>query len=165
MDKTFKIGKIVNTHGIKGEVKIYPYTDDLEQFKTLETLLVAGKKMNIESARIHKGMVIVKFKEIQTMNDAELLRQKIVEAVRKPEEVLPENTYYISDIKECYVYDQDNNNLGKVFDVIKTHNNDVYWIKEPKELLIPVLKDIVLDVDIENKKILIANVRSWQDED
>ncbi|WP_244833190.1 ribosome maturation factor RimM [Clostridium sp. BJN0001] len=165
MNDTFKIGKIVNTHGIKGEVKVYPYTDNLDQFKEQKTLLVSGKKMNVESVRIHKNMVIIKFEEIHTMNDAELLKQKYVEIMRKDEKTLPENTYYISDIKECYVYDEDSNNLGKVFDVIKTRNNDVYWIKEPKELLIPVLNDIVLDVDIKNKKILIANVRSWQDED
>ena len=63
------------------------------------------------------------------------------------------------------VYDTDDKELGKVFDVIQTKNNDVYWIKSPKELLIPVLKDIVLDIDIEGKKIIIRPVGEWQDED
>ena len=99
------------------------------------------------------------------MNEAETYKQKYIEVPREGEKKLPKDTYYVSDLKECTVYDTNNKNLGKVFDVISTHNNDVYWIKSPKELLIPVLRDIVLDVDIELKKIVIRPVGEWQDED
>ena len=99
------------------------------------------------------------------MNDAEMYKQKYIEVPRDKEEKLPEDTYYVSDLKKCIVYDVNGKELGKIFDVISTKNNDVYWIKEPKELLIPVLRDIVLDVDIENMKVLIRPVGEWQDED
>lgn len=163
--KLFKIGQIINTHGIKGEVKVYPLTEDVNKFKRLKTVLVGGVKMNILGVKFQKDRVILKIDGIDTMNDAEGYKQKYIEIPREDEPKLPEDTYYVSDLKECVVYDTNEKELGKVFDVISTRNNDVYWIKQPKELLIPVLRDIVLSVDIDCKKIVIRPVGEWQDED
>lgn len=163
--KLFKIGQIINTHGIKGEVKVYPLTEDVNKFKRLKTVLVGGVEMNILGVKFQKDRVILKIDGIDTMNDAESYKQKYIEIPREDEPKLPEDTYYVSDLKECVVYDTNEKELGRVFDVISTRNNDVYWIKQPKELLIPVLRDIVLSVDIDCKKIVIRPVGEWQDED
>lgn len=165
MSELFKIGQIINTHGIKGEVKVYPLTDDIQKFKKYKSVLVGGKEKNILGVKFQKDRVILKLEGVDDMNTAETYKQKYIEVKREEEEPLPEDTYYVSNLKECFVYDTDDKNLGKVYDVISTKNNDVYWIREPKELLIPVLRDIVLEVDIENKKILIRPVGEWQDED
>lgn len=165
MEKMFKIGQIINTHGIKGEVKVYPLTEDVNKFKSYKTVLVDGEEKNILGVKFQKDRVILKLEGVDTMNEAETYKQKYIEVPREGEKKLPKDTYYVSDLKECTVYDTNNKNLGKVFDVISTHNNDVYWIKSPKELLIPVLRDIVLDVDIKLKKIVIRPVGEWQDED
>lgn len=161
----FKIGQIINTHGIKGEVKVYPLTEDVNKFKRLKTVLVGGVEMNILGVKFQKDRVILKLEGVDTMNDAETYKQKYIEIPRDEEPELPEDTYYVADLKECTVYDTNDKELGKVFDVISTRNNDVYWIKQPKELLIPVLRDIVLSVDIDKKKIVIRPVGEWQDED
>ncbi len=165
MEELFKIGQIVNTHGIKGEVKVYPLTEDVKKFKTLKTVLVGGVEKNILGAKFQKDRVILKIEGIDTMDEAETYKQKYIEIPRDKEVELAENTYYVSDLKQCIVYDTNENELGKIFDVLSTPNNDVYWITEPKELLIPVLKDIVISVDIDLKKILIKPVSEWQDED
>ena len=165
MKKLFKIGQIINTHGIKGEVKVYPLTEDVNKFKSYKSVLVDGVEMNILGVKFQKDRVILKLEGIDDMNMAETYKQKYIEVPREDEMKLPENTYYVSDLKQCTVFDTNGKELGKVFDVISTKNNDVYWIKEPKELLIPVLREIVLDVDIDEKKILIKCVGEWQDED
>lgn len=165
MEEIFKIGKIINTHGIKGEVKVYPLTDDVTKFKKLKNVLIDGKERTIVGVKFQKDRVILKIEGIDTMNDAETYKEKYIEIFRSSEPQLDEDTYYIVDLIGCDVFDTDDVELGKIFDVISTPSNDVYWIKEPKELLIPVLKDIVLDIDINNKKIVIKPVRQWQDED
>jgi len=161
----FKIGKIVNTHGVKGEVKVYPLTEDVNKFKQLKTVLVGGIEKKILGVKFQKDRVILKIEGIDSMNDAETYKEKYIEISRDNEPELPPDTYYVSDLKECKVYDTNEKDLGRVFDVLSTPNNDVYWIKEPKELLIPVLRDIVLSVDVNLKKIVIKPVGEWQDED
>jgi 16S rRNA processing protein RimM len=165
LEQLFKIGKIINTHGVKGEVKVYPLTEDVNKFKQLKTVLVAGVEKTILGVKFQKDRVILKIEGIDSMNDAETYKEKFIEIPRDKEVKLPPDTYYISDLKECTVYDTNEKELGRVFDVLSTPNNDVYWIKQPKELLIPVLRDIVLSVDIELKKIVIKPVGEWQDED
>ena len=165
MSDYFKVGQIVNTHGIKGEVKVMSYTDDVNNFKRYKKVLVGGEWKNIQGVKFQKDRVILKLEGIETMDDAETYKQKYLSVPRDEEPELPEDTYYVTDLINCTVYDTNDKDLGKVFDVIQTKNNDVYWIKEPKQLLIPVLRDIVLDVDIDNKKIVITPVGEWQDED
>ncbi|WP_297425046.1 ribosome maturation factor RimM [Clostridium sp.] len=165
MGNLFKIGQIINTHGIKGEVKVYPLTEDVNKFKRLKTVLVDGVEKNITGVKFQKDRVILKLEGVDSMNDAETYKQRYIEIPRENEPELPPDTYYVTDLIECTVYDTNEKELGKVFDVISTPNNDVYWIKEPKELLIPVLRDIVLSIDINLKKIVVRPVGEWQDED
>jgi 16S rRNA processing protein RimM len=165
MAELFKIGQIVNTHGVKGEVKVYPLTEDVNKFKRLKVVLIGGVEKNILGVKFQKDRVILKIEGIDSMNDAETYKQKYIEIPREKEPELPPDTYYVVDLKECTVYDTNEKEIGRIFDVISTPNNDVYWIKEPKELLIPVLRDIVLSVDIESKKVVIKPVGVWQDED
>lgn len=156
MGNLFKIGQIINTHGIKGEVKVYPLTEDVNKFKRLKTVLVGGEEKEILGVKFQKDRVILKIEGIDSMNDAETYKQKYIEIPRENEPELPPDTYYVSDLKECTIYDTNKKEIGRIFDVISTPNNDVYWIKEPKELLIPVLRDIVLDIDINLKKSLLS---------
>ena len=165
LGQLFKIGQIVNTHGIKGEVKVYSLTEEPEKFKRLKTVLVDGIEKNILGVKFQKDRVILKIEGIDSMNDAETYKEKYIEVSSDNEPKLPPDTYYVSDLKECTVYDTSGKELGKIFDIINTPNNDVYWIQQPKELLIPVLRDIVLSIDINSKKIVIKPVGEWQDED
>ena len=139
MSEYFKVGQIINTHGIKGEVKVFPLTDDVNNFKRYKKVLVEDKWMNIQGVKFQKDRVILKLEGIDTMNDAETYKQKYLKVLRDEEPELEEGTYYVSDLINCTVFDTDNNELGKIYDVIQTKNNDVYWIRKPKELLIPVL--------------------------
>lgn len=165
MSEYFKVGQIVNTHGIKGEVKVIVLTDDPNNFKRYGKVLVDDTWRKIEGVKFQKDRVILKLEGINSMNDAETFKQKYLKVLRSDEPELPEDTYYIVDIIGATVYDTNGKDLGVISDVIQTKNNDVYWIKKPKELLIPVLEHIVLDINIEEKKVIISPVGEWQDED
>lgn len=166
MNEFFTVGQIVNTHGIKGEVKVIPYTEDVNNFKRYGQLRIDGKEWRkIQSVKFQKDRVILKLEGIDDMNTAELYKQKYLEVPRAEEPELEEGEYYAVDLVGCMVKDTNGKELGRVFDIISTKNNDVCWIKEPKQLLIPVLDDIVLDIDLDNETITIAPVGDWQDED
>ena len=151
MKEILRVGKIVNTHGLKGEVKVIPLTDDPKRYNELEFVLIDGVKRNIESCKYQKDRVIVKVEGINSIEEAEKYKNKYMEIPREYAVPLEDDTYYIGDIIGCRVYDTEGKDLGEVYDVIQTKNNDVYWIKKPKELLIPVLLDIVIDIDVESK--------------
>ena len=159
------IGKIVNTHGLKGEVKVIPLTDDPRRFDDLEYVLINGKEVNIERCKYQKDRIIVKLEGIDKIEDAERLKEKFMEVERENAVKLEEDCYFLADLRECTVFDTEGKELGKIYDIIQTKNNDVYWIRKPKELLIPVLKSIVLDINIDERKIIIRPVGEWMDED
>lgn len=165
MKDILRVGKIVNTHGLKGEVKVIALTDDPKRYNELDFVIIDGVERKIQGCKYQKDRVIVKIEGINTIEEAEKYKNKYMEIPREYAVPLEEDTYYIADIIGCIVYDTDGKNLGEIYDVIQTKNNDVYWIRKPKELLIPVLLDIVTDIDIENKKITIKPVGEWQDED
>ena len=165
MKDILRVGKIVNTHGLKGEVKVIPLTDDPKRYNELEFVLIDGIERKIQGCKYQKDRVIVKIEGINTIEEAEKYKNKYMEIPREYAVPLEEDTYYIADIIGCTVYDTNGKELGQIYDVIQTKNNDVYWIRKPKELLIPVLLEIVTDIDIENRKITIKPVGEWQDED
>ncbi len=156
MQDKFEIGKIVNTFGIKGEVKVIPYTDDIEQFKKIKNIYVNNDVMEIESVRYHKNTIILKFKGIDTMNDAENIRNSILK-IQRTKKKLPQNTYYITDLIGVDVYTDEDKLLGKVKDIYNTGANDIYIVEtsENKEILLPAIKEVIKKVDIENKKIIV----------
>ena len=151
MSQLLKVGKIANTHGLKGEVKVIALTDDPKRFNDLEYVIIEGKTISVEGCKFQKDRVIVKLEGI------EIHREDAVE--------LEEDCYFLADLRECTVFDTEGKELGQIYDVIQTKNNDVYWIRKPKELLIPVLKSIVTDINIDERKIIIRPVGEWMDED
>lgn len=165
MRDILRVGKIVNTHGLKGEMKVIPLTDDMRRYDDLEFVLLDGKEVKVERVKYQKDRVILKLENIDIIEEAEKLKNKYLEIPREYAVELEEDTYFITDLIGCNVFDTDGKDLGQIYDVLQTKNNDVYWIRKPKELLIPVLLDIVLDINIEERKITIKPVGEWQDED
>lgn len=164
MSSFLKVGKIVNTHGLKGEMKVIPLTDDPRRFNKLKYVLIDGKEVSVEGCKYQKDRVIVKLKGIDRIEDAERMKEKFMEVPRENAVELEEDCYFLSDLRECTVFDTTGKEVGKIYDVLQTKNNDVYWIKSPKEILIPVLKEIVLDIIIDERKIVIRPVGEWMDE-
>ena len=157
MQDKFEIGQIVNTFGIKGEVKVNPYTDDINQFKKIKVIYIKNKAVEVESAKFHKNFVILKIKGIDTINDAEMLRNEMI-SVNRSNKKLPQNTYYIADLIGLKVYSEENNEyIGKVKDIYNTGANDIYVVEneESKEILLPAIKEVVKKVDLENNKIIV----------
>ena len=157
MQEYFEIGQIVNTFGIKGEVKVNPFTDDVEQFEKLKSILVVKNKqlveMEIENVRYQKHLVILKLKNIEDMNTAERYKGCYIKIHRKDARKLPEGTYFIADIIGSQVITDDGKILGIVDDIYNTGSNDVYVIKDElgKQILLPGIDDVILNVDIEKQ--------------
>ncbi len=157
MEDLFQVGIITSTHGVKGEVKVYPTTDDVRRFKKLkEIILDTGKEhvaLELESVKYFKQMVILKFKGIDTLNEVEKFRQKSLYVTRANAVRLRKDEYFIADLIGLKVVDEENKELGTLEDVMLTGANDVYVIKllNGKELLLPAIKQCILDVDMENR--------------
>ena len=155
------IGQIVNTHGIKGEVKVYPLTDDASRFDKLKEVYIESKgemvKYQIESAKHLKNTVIIKLKGIETMNDAEKLREQYLKVGRWDAVRLPKDSFFVCDIIESDVFDIHGELLGKLVDVLQTGANDVYVVQndDKREILIPALKTVVKEINLQNKKIIV----------
>ncbi len=159
MEELFQVGIITSTHGVRGEVKVYPTTDDVKRFKRLkEVILDTGKEkinLEIEGVKFFKQMVILKFKGIDTLNDVEQYRQKSLFVTRANAVRLSKDEYFVADLIGLQVIDEENNDLGTLVDVMSTGANDVYVINLPdgRELLLPAIKQCILNVDINNNRI------------
>lgn len=162
MKQFLAVGQIINTHGVNGELKVLPLTDDIRRFRKLDTVIIDGVEKKVVWCKLQVDKVILKLEGIDSIEEAHKYFSKYVEVKREDAVELPESTYFVADLMGCTVYDSNGQNLGVIFDVLHTGSNDVYWIKEGNELLIPALKDIVIEVDIENKKMVIKPVDSWQ---
>ena len=156
MQDKFEVGKIVNTFGIKGEVKVALYTENINNFKKGNKIYVNNKEMQIEKSRLQKNMLILKLKGVDNMTDAEDLRDSIITVERNKKE-LPSGTYYIADLIGLDVYTDEGNLLGKIIDIYNTGANDIYTVKtlEGKEVLLPAIKDVIKQVDIQNEKVIV----------
>ena len=161
MEEYFEIGQIVNTSGLKGEIKIKPFTDDITKFKNFKTIYVSIKKelkeFEIEHVRFSKNMVFLKLKGIDTIEEAENCRNLYLRIKRDKDEKLEKDTYYIVDILGCKVFTDEQKELGEVVDVFSTGSNDVYVVKDElgKQVLLPAIKDVIKNVDIKNKLITV----------
>lgn len=159
MDYTI-VGKIINTHGIKGEVKIYPMTDDIERFSDLERIYIGDvkRKVNLKTVRYHKGFPIIGFEEFDDINQILPFRDQFIYVDDKDRITLPEDHYFIYDLVDCEVFDMNLNKIGYINDVLQNVSNDVYVVKDEinhKEYLIPAVKQFVKLVDVENKRVVI----------
>jgi len=160
LDRYFVIGKIVNTQGIKGEMRVIPFTDDISRFELLEFVYIDKKgnieKFEIENIRYHKKFVILKLKSIDDMTSAEAFKNcevKITDDMALP---LDDDEYYIRDLYSMRVVTDENEELGIIRDIIFTGANDVYVVGDSEnEILIPAIKQCILNVDIENKKMTV----------
>lgn len=154
------IGQIINTHGFRGEVKVYPLTDDISRFEKLKEVYLEENdglmKYKVESVKLLSSTVAVKLKGIDSEEAADKLRGFYVKVDRKSAVKLPKDTYFICDLIDLEVYDEKGLLIGTVKDVLQTGSNDVYVVQSSgKDILIPALKDIVKKIDLENKKILV----------
>jgi len=155
MNAELRVGVIVKTHGIKGEVKVYPTTDSPLRFEELTHVkLKAGKtvrELDIEQVRFFKNLVILKFKGIDNINDVEQYKGADLYIPREEGQELGEGEYYIADIIDIRVVTDTGEELGTVRDVLETGANDVYIVKRKgqKDLLLPATEECILDVDIE----------------
>ncbi len=161
MEEYFRIGVITRTHGLRGEVKVYPTSDEPQRFKDLkECIIDTGKqKLSVEAekARFQAGMVIVKFKEFNSIEDVEPFKGKDLLVDREHAVPLEEGENYISDLIDLDVISDDGIRIGRLYDVLQTGANDVYVVKKDDggEVLIPVTRDFVTDVDLEAGKITV----------
>lgn len=161
MQEYLEVGQIVNTNGLKGLLKINPFTDDITKFERLKTILVEHKKelleFEIESVRYQKKQVLLKLKGIDTIEEAEKYREDYLKINRNKEEKLPEDTYYIVDLIGLDIYTEGGELLGKLDDVFSTGSNDVYVVKnsEGKQILLPAISDVIKNIDLEQKKIVV----------
>lgn len=161
MENLLQVGVITSTHGIKGEVKVFPTTDDANRFKKLkEVVLDTGNEqiiLQIQGVKFFKQFVILKFKGIDNINDIEKYKGKSLYVTRENAVKLEKDEYFIADILGSTVEDEDGNILGTLKDVIITGANDVYVVEneDGKELLFPAIKECVLNVDVKQAKITV----------
>ena len=161
MTKYLEIGQIVNTFGIKGMVKVMPFTENIERFSKMKTVYVKNKKENkkyeIEEVKYHKNMVLIKFKGIENPEQADLLRQSYLLVDRTDEEPLAEGTYYIVDMIGLEVYTDEGELLGILEDIFNTGSNDIYVVKNElgKQILLPSIPDVIKKIDMPNKKVIV----------
>lgn len=159
MEDLLQVGVITATHGIRGEVKVFPTTDDPRRFKKLKScILDTGREkmeLEVESCKFFKQFVILKFKGIDNINDIERYKQCGLFVTREHAVRLKRNEYFITDMLGSKVVDEEDKELGTLKEVLRTGANDVYVVEQEngKEVLLPAIKQCVLDVDIENKVI------------
>lgn len=148
-------GKIINTHALRGEVRIYPYCDSAEFICDVKTLYVDGQAYKIAAARTHKGQALVRFKGVDRIEQAEELVGKIA-YFDKDEVELEDGQFFIDDIIGMTVQDVDTGEVyGKVTDVIPTGANDVFEVTGDRVLLVPKINDVIIDIDLDTEIIKI----------
>ena len=161
MEKLLQVGVITQTHGVRGEVKVFPTTDDPARFKKLkQVVLDTGKEtlpLEVESVKFFKQFVILKFKGYDNINDVEKYKRCSLLVDRENAVPLGEDEYYIADMIGMEVVTEDGAIFGTLKDVIETGANDVYVIDsaEHGEVLVPAIRECILDVDIENRRMKI----------
>ncbi len=156
----FRVGAIANTHGLKGEVKVFPTTDDPKRFDFLkQVFLDTGREkmeLEVERVRYFKNLVIVKFKGIDNINDIEKYKGCDLLVTRENAVPLEEGEYYLADIMGAQVFTEDGEEFGVLEDVLETGANLVYVVEhEENEVLLPVIPSCVKQVDVEEKKIVV----------
>ena len=161
MEQLLQVGVISSTHGIRGEVKVFPTTDDPDRFRKLKQVILdtgrEQKSLEIEGVKFFKQFVILKFKDIDNINDIEKYKGKSLYVTREHAVKLKKDEYFIADMIGMDVFTEEGELFGALKDVMETGANDVYIIEmtDGKEVLVPAIKQCILDVDIENRKMVI----------
>ena len=155
MQKYFEVGQIVNTFGVKGILKVKPFTDDANRFEELKKVYICKKEkleeVEIEEVKYHKDMVLLKVKGIDDMNEAEKVKGLYLKIDRENAKKLPK------DLLGLEVYSDKEELLGKVDDIFRTGANDVYVVKDEKgkQLLLPGIPEVIKEIDLEKEKIIV----------
>ena len=161
MNKYLELGQIVNVKGLKGEVKVNSFTDDNTKFERIPKVFLKRKETlteyEIEKVGYHKNQVIIKFKNVNTVEEAETLRNSYIVVDREIFGELPEGVYYIADLIGLEVFTESNEYLGKVDDIFSTGSNDVYVVKDElgKQKLLPGIDEVIKQIDLESGKIIV----------
>ncbi len=161
MNKYLELGQIVNVKGLKGEVKVNSFTDDNTKFERIPNVFLKQKgnlkEYSIEKVGYSKNQVILKFKGIDTVEEAEKIRNSYIVVDREIFGELPEGVYYIADLLGLDVYTEDGTLLGKVDDIFSTGSNDVYVVKDElgKQKLLPGIDEVIKQIDLESGKIIV----------
>jgi 16S rRNA processing protein RimM len=161
MEKLFNIGKIVNAHGIKGELRVLPLTDFPERFFTMDQVLVNrdGKldTYKIQSVREARNLLLIKFAGIEDMNSALLLKNALLQVTQDQLTKLPEHTYFVHQLEGLEVFTVEGTNLGKIHQVLTTGANDVWVVQDAaaQEILIPAIKQVIKAVDIAGGQVVV----------
>ena len=170
MEDMLRIGVVTSPHGVKGELKVYPTTDDPDRFKQIKSLVVETASgsfpMDVEGVKYFKNMVILKLSGIHSMNEAELYRNADLLILRSQSAPLGENEYFIGDLLQMDVFLQDGTRYGTLTDVLKTSGaNDVYEITRPdrKTVLIPMIREVVKAVDVSGRRMTIDLLPGLED--
>ena len=154
MENLLQVGVITTTHGVRGEVKVFPTTDDAARFKKLkQVILDTGKEnltLEIAGVKFFKNMVILKFKGYDNINDVERFRKKSLYVTRENAVKLKKNEYFIADLIGIQVVSDEGEELGTISDVLQTGANDVYVVSKDgaKDLLIPAIHACIQNVDV-----------------
>lgn len=165
MQEYFEIGQIVNTFGVKGMVKVNPFTDDITRFDKLKKVYICKKasmeEVEIEEVKYHKNMVLLKIKGINDMNQAEKCKGLYLKIHRKDAIKLPKDTYFIADLLGLEVYTDEGVLLGKVDDIYNTGSNDIYVVKDDlgKQILLPGTKEVLKEISLEKEKIVVHLIK------
>ena len=160
MKERFEIGQIVNTFGIKGEVKVKPFTEYMERFEKYDTIIVKGKeekKYKIQNIKYQKSTLVLKLEGIETVEDAEKLKNSYIEVTRDQAGELEDGVYYIADLIGMDVYTDEGTLLGKLDDIYNYGSSDIYVVKNDlgKQVLLPAIEEVIKNVDLENSKITV----------
>ncbi|RDW17857.1 ribosome maturation factor RimM [Oceanobacillus chungangensis] len=161
-DKMFNIGKIVNTHGIRGEVKVHRITDFEERFAVGKTVYIEKEngtllELIIVGHRMHKGFDLIQFEGLNNINDVEQFKGLKLKISEEQQSQLDEHEYYYHEIIGCEVHTTSGDKLGVIKEILSPGANDVWVVKQEKgkDLLIPYIEEVVKEIDVEAKKIVI----------
>ncbi len=166
MTKQIIIGKIVAPHGVRGDIRILPLTENPERFLEMQCLrLEGGKVLTVQAVRFHKRMLLVSTKEITSMNDAELLRGQNIVMNREDLPKLEAGRFYVADLVGMPVFSEAGERIGSFKEAISTGSNDVYVIAVPgaSDLLVPALKIYFKEINLADRRIVVK-LPEWIDE-
>ena len=169
MEDLLQVGAIANTHGVRGEVKVFPMTDDVNRFRKLkQVLLDTGKEqieLTITQVKFFKNLVILKFKGYDNINEVEQRKGQPLYVTREKAEKCEKDEYFIADLIGLLVEDEEGEDLGELFDVLTTGANDVYVIKKQgcNDLLLPAIKECILSVDLEERRMKVHVLEGLRD--
>ena len=161
----YKIGKIVNAVGLKGEVKVYNYSDYKERFEEIDTVFVEDKKYIILNTRYMKDVAILKLQGVEDRNGAEALKNKDLYITEEMLRTLPEDTYYIKDLIGIKVIDSNDQYVGIISDVLKNNAQDLYEIEleNKKKFLLPAVEEFVLNINMDEKTMKVKLIEGLLD--